>query len=115
SSFESKTGFARSMARTTCLEAPIIISLCTAASLAMGRFVFLPFQREQIAKAGLPLQNGVSHYEAGDTRAQEFVSLLKTNDPAGFNIVDVLSWGSIGHIIAYWILATSSNGYDPQF
>ncbi|KAL0306182.1 UNVERIFIED_CONTAM: Photosystem I reaction center subunit V, chloroplastic [Sesamum radiatum] len=35
--------------------------------------------------------------------------------PVGFNIVDVL-WGSIGHnIVAYYILATSSNGYDPKF
>nr|GEZ78998.1 chloroplast photosystem I reaction center V [Tanacetum cinerariifolium] len=45
----------------------------------------------------------------------EYVSLLKSNDPVGFNIVDVLAWGSIGHIVAYYILATSSNGYDPNF
>ena len=26
---------------------------------------------------------------------------VETNDPAGFTIVDVLAWGSIGHAIAY--------------
>jgi photosystem I subunit V len=41
--------------------------------------------------------------------------LLKSNDPVGFNLVDVLAWGSLGHIVAYYILATSSNGYDPSF
>lgn len=62
----------------------------------------------------VPEQNGMTHFEAGDTRAKEYVSLLKSNDPVGFNIVDVLAWGSIGHIVAYYILATASNGYDPN-
>ncbi|MQL78328.1 hypothetical protein Taro_010748 [Colocasia esculenta] len=97
------------------LSAPLVISLSTGLSLFLGRFVFFNFQRENVAKQGLPKQNGVSHFEAGDTRAQEFVGLLKSNDPVGFNIVDVLAWGSIGHIVAYYILATSSNGYDPKF
>ncbi|KAJ1378542.1 Photosystem I PsaG/PsaK protein, partial [Sesbania bispinosa] len=57
----------------------------------------------------------VTHFEAADTRAKEYVSLLKSNDPVGFNLVDVLAWGSIGHIVAYYILATTSNGYDPKF
>ncbi|CAH9075634.1 unnamed protein product [Cuscuta epithymum] len=97
------------------LNPQVVISLSTGLSLFMGRFVFFDFQRENVAKQGLPEQNGVSHFEAGDTRAKEYLSLLKSNDPVGFNIVDVLSWGSIGHIIAYSILATSSNGYDPHF
>ncbi|KAJ0046561.1 photosystem I reaction center subunit V, chloroplastic-like [Pistacia vera] len=97
------------------LNTSLVISLSTGLSLFLGRFVFFNFQRENVAKQGLPEQNGVSHFEAGDTRAKEYVSLLKSNDPVGFNIVDVLAWGSIGHIVAYYILATSSNGYDPKF
>ncbi|KAL3508304.1 hypothetical protein ACH5RR_027705 [Cinchona calisaya] len=96
------------------LSAPLVISLSTGLSLFLGRFVFFSFQRENVAKQ-VPEQNGVTHFEAGDSRAKEYVSLLKSNDPVGFNIVDVLAWGSIGHIVAYYILATSSNGYDPKF
>ncbi|XVE50961.1 hypothetical protein DITRI_Ditri01bG0204600 [Diplodiscus trichospermus] len=96
------------------LSAPVVISLSTGLSLFLGRFVFFNFQRENVAKQ-VPEQNGLTHFEAGDTRAKEYVSLLKSNDPVGFNIVDVLAWGSIGHIVAYYILATSSNGYDPKF
>ncbi|KAL4565937.1 hypothetical protein LXL04_030043 [Taraxacum kok-saghyz] len=97
------------------LNPSLVISLSTGLSLFLGRFVFFNFQRENVAKQGLPEQNGITHFEAGDTRAKEYVSLLKSNDPVGFNIVDVLAWGSIGHIVAYYILATSSNGYDPNF
>lgn len=97
------------------LNPSLVISLSTGLSLFLGRFVFFNFQRENVAKQGLPEQNGISHFEAGDVRAKEYVSLLKSNDPVGFNIVDVLAWGSIGHIVAYYILATSSNGYDPKF
>ncbi|XP_010480108.1 PREDICTED: photosystem I reaction center subunit V, chloroplastic-like [Camelina sativa] len=97
------------------LSPSVVISLSTGLSLFLGRFVFFNFQRENVAKQGLPEQNGKTHFEAGDDRAKEYVSLLKSNDPIGFNIVDVLAWGSIGHIVAYYILATSSNGYDPSF
>ncbi|XP_057461214.1 photosystem I reaction center subunit V, chloroplastic-like [Actinidia eriantha] len=96
------------------LNPSLVISLSTGLSLFLGRFVFFNFQRENVAKQ-IPSQNGLTHFEAGDKRAQEYVSLLKSNDPVGFNIVDVLAWGSIGHIVAYYILATSSNGYDPKF
>lgn len=96
------------------LNPSLVISLSTGLSLFLGRFVFFNFQRENVAKQ-VPEQNGLTHFEAGDTRAKEYVSLLKSNDPVGFNIVDVLAWGSIGHIVAYYILATSSNGYDPKF
>lgn len=96
------------------LNPSVVISLSTGLSLFLGRFVFFNFQRENVAKQ-VPEQNGISHFEAGDVRAKEYVSLLKSNDPVGFNIVDVLAWGSIGHIVAYYILATSSNGYDPSF
>ncbi|XP_034677729.1 photosystem I reaction center subunit V, chloroplastic [Vitis riparia] len=96
------------------LNTSLVISLSTGLSLFLGRFVFFNFQRENVAKQ-VPQQNGLTHFEAGDSRAKEYVSLLKSNDPVGFNIVDVLAWGSIGHIVAYYILATSSNGYDPKF
>ncbi|KAE9593969.1 hypothetical protein Lal_00031597 [Lupinus albus] len=97
------------------LNPSLVITLSTGLSLFLGRFVFFNFQRENVAKQGLPEQNGLTHFEAGDKRAKEYVSLLKSNDPVGFNLVDVLAWGSIGHIIAYYVLATSSNGYDPSF
>ena len=97
------------------LNPALVISLSTGLSLFLGRFVFFNFQRENVAKQGLPEQNGITHFEAGDSRAKEYVSILKSNDPVGFNLVDVLAWGSLGHIVAYYILATSSNGYDPKF
>ncbi|MED6205122.1 hypothetical protein PIB30_015026 [Stylosanthes scabra] len=97
------------------LSPSLVISLSTGLSLFLGRFVFFNFQRENVAKQGLPEQNGITHFEAGDSRAKEYVSILKSNDPVGFNLVDVLAWGSLGHIVAYYILATSSNGYDPSF
>ncbi len=61
------------------------------------------------ALQGLPQQNGESNFDAGDRLAeavdgsdkfptwlyflvQEASFALKTNDPAGFNIVDVFAW-----------------------
>lgn len=69
----------------------------------------------QVSRQGLPVQNGVTHFDAGDSRAQEVTSFLKTNDPAGFTIVDVLAWGALGHAVGFFILATINNGYNPQF
>lgn len=34
--------------------------------------------------------------------------LLSTNDPSGFNLIDVLAYGSLGHALGYFILATNS-------
>ncbi|KAM0882289.1 hypothetical protein ACQ4PT_032396 [Festuca glaucescens] len=114
-SFRSTASTARrSMAARAALEPSVVISLSTGLSLGLGRFVFFNFQRENVAKQ-VPEQNGKTHFEAGDVRAKEFAGILKSNDPVGFNIVDVLAWGSIGHIVAYYILATTSNGYDPTF
>jgi photosystem I subunit V len=56
---------------------------CTFGALALGRFVFLPFHRASLAKAGMPEQNGQTHAQAGDIRAEEASFVLKTNDPAG--------------------------------
>jgi photosystem I subunit V len=57
------------------------------AALALGRFVFLPFHRASLAKAGLPKQDGKTHFEAGDARAEEASFVLRTNDPAGVHAV----------------------------
>ncbi|KAL3681419.1 hypothetical protein R1sor_024375 [Riccia sorocarpa] len=84
-SWEAQTKLARSNARTVCADTGLVISLSTGALLFLG------------------------------SRAQEVSSLLKTNDPAGFTLVDVLAWGALGHAIGFFILATSSNGYDPTF
>ena len=51
--------------------------------------MFLPYHRASLAKAGMPKQNGETHASAGDVRSQEASFVLKTNDPAGFTIVDV--------------------------
>ncbi len=56
---------------------------CTVGALALGRFVFLPYHRASLAKAGMPKQNDQTHFEAGDIRAEEASFVLKTNDPAG--------------------------------
>ena len=96
--------------------ASITISACTAGSLFLGRFAFLDLQRDRVAKQGLPVQNGVTHLEAGDKRSVEFEGLFATNDPAGFNLVDLLMWGSVGHAVGFLVLAVGSfkaaSGYD---
>jgi len=114
--FQKQTSFAVAKSRTRCdLPTSAVVIGSTTTLLALGRFVFLPFQRDNVKKQGLPVQNGVTHAAAGDTRAQEVDSFLKTNDPAGFTLVDVLAWGALGHAVAYSILAIASNGYNPTF
>ncbi|KAK9908332.1 hypothetical protein WJX75_006229 [Coccomyxa subellipsoidea] len=104
--------------QATWLDTNLVIGGATAASLALGRFVFLGFQRDNAKKQGLPQQNGQSNVEAGDRLAEEASFALKTNDPAGFNLVDVMAWGAIGHALGYFILATTSlnntPGFDPK-
>ncbi|KAL6769897.1 PSAG1 [Auxenochlorella protothecoides x Auxenochlorella symbiontica] len=89
-------------------EVNLVVGGATFAALALGRFVFLPFHRDNLARQGLPRQNGITHAEAGDRGAEEATFLLKTNDPAGFNIIDVLAWGALGHAAAFYLLATTS-------
>eukprot|EP00270_Netrium_digitus_P018737 TRINITY_DN717_c0_g1_i3.p2 TRINITY_DN717_c0_g1~~TRINITY_DN717_c0_g1_i3.p2 ORF type:complete len:139 (-),score=23.54 TRINITY_DN717_c0_g1_i3:233-649(-) len=102
--------------RVTCaVDAFPVVAGSTFALLALGRFAFLPFHRASLAKAGLPKQNGLTHAEAGDSKAQEVEFFTKTNDPAGFTIVDVLAWGALGHALAFLILASANNSYDPKF
>ena len=146
---------------TSFSDVNLAISGCNLAFLALGRFVFLPYQRDQVcslrschppcrtaraararllqapecarlglrliprshaaarcapcacarvpdllplralrsvrqvAKAGPPMQNGMTHAAAGDIRAQEATGVLKTGDPAGFNLVDVAGRRSV--------------------
>ncbi len=54
-SFSSRTAVAKSVAKTTCgLDTPLVISLSTGALLFLGRFVFLPFQRDNVSGWSFP-------------------------------------------------------------
>ena len=86
-------------------DANAVICGANASLLFLGRFVFLPFVRAKLDAAGAPVQNGVTHFEAGDARAAEMSGMLKTGDPAGFTIVDLLAWGSLGHAVGFAALA----------
>jgi photosystem I subunit V len=89
-------------------DVQLTISGCNALALALGRFVFLPAIRAKTSAQGPGVQNGESHFAAGDSRAEEAASVFATNDPAGFTIVDLLMWGSVGHAIGYSALASQS-------
>ena len=39
--------------------------------------------------------------------------LLSSNDPSGFNLIDVLAYGALGHAFGYFILATNSLTVRP--
>merc|ERR1719217_528360 len=88
-------------------DSNVIISVSNIAVLSLGRLVFLPYQRRQISNAGLPLQNGETHAVAGDRLAQEASFIAKSADPAGFNTIDVLAWGSVGHALGFTALVLS--------
>uniref|UniRef100_A0A7S4X3M1 PSI-G n=1 Tax=Mesostigma viride TaxID=41882 RepID=A0A7S4X3M1_MESVI len=97
---------------TVCFAPNVTICVCNALMLSLGRFAFLPWQRYTNSKAGQPKQNGVTHFDSGDNYAAEMTTMLKSNDPAGFNVIDVLAWGSLGHALGYAALAIESNGYN---
>merc|ERR1719214_374392 len=69
----------------------VVISTANLAFLSLGRFVFTAYQRDRAAEAGMPLQNGETHSSAGDYLAEEASFILKSNDPSGFNIIDVMA------------------------
>jgi len=102
----------RSVTTKAFSDVNVTVTVCNAAMLALGRFAFMPYQRAQIAKAGLPTQNGTTHEASGDIYAKEASFITSTNDPSGFTLIDVMGWGSLGHALAYAVLATSTNGYD---
>ena len=89
-------------------DVQLTISGCNALALALGRFVFLPAIRDKTSAQGPGVQNGESHFAAGDSRAEEAASVFATNDPTGFTIVDLLMWGSVGHALGYSALASQS-------
>lgn len=89
-------------------ETQIVVTAVNATCLALGRWAFMPLMRANAERAGLPQQNGVSHFDAGDFRAQEASFINSTGDPAGFTLVDTLLWGSVGHALAFTILATNA-------
>lgn len=93
-----------------CLCAPA----ATAGSLALGRFVFLPFQRDNVKRQGLGKQNGVTHPEAGDKFAQEATFALNTKDPAGFNLIDVFAWGAVRAVVLLGHVHSLAAGYASQ-
>ncbi len=105
-------GLAGSQATHTaaCLCAPA----ATAGSLALGRFVFLPFQRDNVKRQGLGKQNGVTHPEAGDKFAQEATFALNTKDPAGFNLIDVFAWGAVRAVVLLGHVHSLAAGYASQ-
>merc|ERR1711904_401998 len=98
------TKFTKTYNLKTATDPKLIMGVSNLVMLALGRLVFLPYQRRQITKAGLPMQNGETHVVAGDRLAQEASFVTKTADPAGFNTVDVLAWGSLGHVLGYTTL-----------
>ena len=49
----------------------------------------------------------------GCSYAQEASFITKTNDPEGFNIIDLLAYGSLGHALGFFLLACSSLGTKP--
>ena len=59
----------RRQVKVNALDTSLVISGATAASLALGRFVFLPFHRDNLSRQ-IPTQNGVTNAEAGDRLAQ---------------------------------------------
>jgi len=55
-----------------------------------------------------PLLFAHARAQAGDKLAAEAEAVKATGDPAGFNLIDVLAWGSLGHALAYTSLAVQS-------
>ncbi|GFR40130.1 hypothetical protein Agub_g686 [Astrephomene gubernaculifera] len=88
------------------LDPTLVVSGSTAAFLALGRFVFLPYQRREAnfdASVG-PKTTGTTYFDD----LQKTSTVFGTNDPAGFNIIDVLGWGALGHAAAFAVLAINS-------
>ena len=54
---------------TALSDVQLVISGCNGLALALGRFVFLPSIREKTGMQGPGVQNGESHFAAGDARA----------------------------------------------
>mmetsp|Transcript_112 Transcript_112/g.233 ORF Transcript_112/g.233 Transcript_112/m.233 type:complete len:130 (-) Transcript_112:2400-2789(-) len=89
------------------LEPSVAIGGATVASLFLGRFVFLPYQRREAnfdSSVG-PKTTGNSYYDKLQTQSS---FTLTSKDPAGFGIIDVMGWGALGHVVGYAALAAAS-------
>lgn len=95
-------------------DTQVIMSIANGAALALGRWGFLPYQRRKVEEAGLPTQNGDTHLEAGlkedfaSSKLSQEAEVFSTGDPAGFTLIDVMAWGSIGHVLGYAALAAKN-------
>ncbi|MEW5299172.1 MAG: hypothetical protein WDW38_005059 [Sanguina aurantia] len=88
------------------LDPAIVISATTGTFLALGRFVFLPYQRRNAAYDKLkPKTTGTTFF---DDLQKPATFTMSSNDPAGFNLIDVFGWGALGHAVAFGLLAISS-------
>lgn len=45
--------------------------------------------------------------------AEEASFIQQSNDPSGFNVVDLLAYGSLGHALGFLLLACNSLGTKP--
>ena len=45
--------------------------------------------------------------------AEDATFFTNSNDPEGFNIVDVLAYGALGHALGFFLLAASSLNQKP--
>ncbi|GIL95599.1 hypothetical protein Vretimale_1588, partial [Volvox reticuliferus] len=96
----------RTVVTKAALDPALVISGSTAAFLAVGRFVFLPYQRREAnfdASVG-PKTTGSTYFDD----LQKTSTVFGTNDPAGFNIIDVFGWGALGHAVGFAVLAINS-------
>ncbi|PNH10629.1 Photosystem I reaction center subunit V, chloroplastic [Tetrabaena socialis] len=96
----------RAVVTKAALDPSIVISGSTAVLLSLGRFVFLPYQRREAnfeASVG-PKTTGSTYFDD----LQKTSTVFSTNDPAGFNIIDVFGWGALGHAVGFAALAVNS-------
>lgn len=89
------------------LDPAIIVSASTAGFLSLGRFVFLPYQRREANFDATipPKTTGTSYF---DNLSKPATFTLSTNDPSGFNLIDLFGWGALGHAFGFLVLAISS-------
>jgi photosystem I reaction center subunit V len=74
-------------------------------------------QRRGLVLRPLTPAPGIFFLKVSLCRLAEDASFIMTsNDPAGFNIIDVLAYGALGHALGFFLLAASSvnsAGYNP--
>ncbi|KAI8472717.1 MAG: photosystem I reaction center subunit V [Monoraphidium minutum] len=102
----------RSVVSVRAMDTNLAVSAATAASLIVGRFAFLPFQRrtQDKSQAVGPKTTGSTYFDA---LQQDASFITTTGDPAGFTIIDTMGWGALGHAVAFAFLGASSSGVIP--